>query len=251
MSSSLHGKRVLVTGASGGIGQAVVNTFVQRGATVCATDRENSEVGALYKTDDVRVLYGDLTSIDFSSTLAQAAKTELGGLDCVVNNAGIIHRGNVLQTRDEDWARTMQINLDAVFRVCRDSVGIMRGQDGGSIINVASCWGLYPGPDHIAYCTSKAAVAAFTKCLARDHAPDNIRVNAVAPNEVNTPMLRTGFEIRGLNVDTAIDTLNKSVPLGRIAEPQDIANTIAFLASDEATYLCGACIEINGAKPVV
>jgi NAD(P)-dependent dehydrogenase (short-subunit alcohol dehydrogenase family) len=126
----------------------------------------------------------------------------------------------------------------------------MKIQGYGSIVNTASCWGIYPGPNHIAYCTSKAAVAAMTKCLGRDHAPDGIRINAVCPNEVNTPMLRSGFEIRGLDPDTAIETLNQTVPIGRIAEPEEVAEAIRFLASDESSYICGSLLEINGAKPV-
>jgi NAD(P)-dependent dehydrogenase (short-subunit alcohol dehydrogenase family) len=90
----------------------------------------------------------------------------------------------------------------------------------------------------------------MTKCLGRDHAGDGIRVNAICPNEVDTPMLRTGFALRGLNPDTAIASLDASVPLGRIALPEDIADVVGFLASDEARYVCGTCIEVNGAKPV-
>ena len=90
----------------------------------------------------------------------------------------------------------------------------------------------------------------MTKCLGRDHAHQNIRINAVCPNEVNTPMLRTGFEIRGLNPDDALDELNQSVPIGRIAEPDEIADVVAFLSSDEARYICGSLVEINGGKAV-
>ena len=121
---------------------------------------------------------------------------------------------------------------------------------GGAIVNVASCWGVHPGPNHPLYVMSKAALASLTQCLGMDHAGDGIRVNAVCPNEVNTPMLRSGFEIRGLDPDHGIETLNASVPLGRIAEPEDIADVVVFLASDQARYLCGALIEANGGKPV-
>lgn len=117
-------------------------------------------------------------------------------------------------------------------------------------MNVASCWGVHPGPNHPIYVASKAAVASLTQCLGIDHAPDNIRVNAVCPNEVNTPMIRTGFATRGLDPDRGIEELNASVPLGRIAEPEDIADVVAFLASDQARYLCGALIEANGGKTV-
>ena len=144
----------------------------------------------------------------------------------------------------------MAVNVEAPFRLCRSAIPIMQENGGGAIINIASCWGKYPGPDHLVYCTSKAAIAGMTQALGRDCAPMNIRVNAVCPNEVNTPMLRTGFEIRGLDPDTAISELNKSVPIGRIAEGKDIADIVSFLASEKASYLCGALIEVNGAKPV-
>ena len=126
----------------------------------------------------------------------------------------------------------------------------MAAQGGGAIINIASCWGVHPGPNHPVYCMTKAAVASLTQCLGMDHARDGIRVNAVCPNEVNTPMIRSGFAIRGMDPDKAVADLNETVPLGRIAEPEDIADVVAFLASDEARYICGALVEVNGGKPV-
>lgn len=168
----------------------------------------------------------------------------------VVNNAGIITRGKITEASDEDYSRTMAINVEAPFRLCRSAIPIMAEAGGGAIVNVASCWGVHPGPSHPLYVMSKAAVASFTQCLGMDHGHQNIRVNAVCPNEVNTPMIRTGFATRGLDPDKAIDELNASVPLGRIAEPEDIADVVVFLASDSARYLCGALIEANGGKPV-
>ena len=179
----------------------------------------------------------------------EVMKTQ-GRLDILINNAGIITRGKITESSDEDFTRTMVINVEAPFRLCRAAIGIMANSGGGAIINTSSCWGVHPGPDHPIYIMSKAAIASLTQCLGRDHAHQNIRVNAVCPNEVNTPMLRTGFSIRGLDPDTAIEDLNASVPLGRIAEPEDIADVIAFLASEEARYICGALVEVNGGKPV-
>lgn len=115
----------------------------------------------------------------------------------------------------------------------------MKEQGGGTILNTCSTWGVYPGPDHMAYCTSKGAVVAMTKSLGRDHAADNIRINAVCPNEVNTPLLRMGFSKRNLDVEKAIKKLNETVPIGRIAEPEEVAEVIAFLASDAASYITG------------
>ena len=234
-----QGKRALVTGAAGGIGQAIVAGLRAEGAAVIATDRAGN-------VD----LTGDLTDRDFCDGLAARAVEALGGLDIVCNNAGIITRGDITQATDDDFARTMAINVEAPFRICRAAIPVMAAGGGGAIVNTASCWGVHPGPDHPVYVTSKAAIAALTQCLGRDHAHQHIRINAVCPNEVNTPMLRTGFAVRGLDPDSAIDDLNASVPLGRIAEPEDIADAILFLASDAARYMCGALIEVNGGKPV-
>ena len=238
----LEGKYALVTGASGGIGNAIVKALQARGATVCGADLSKSQA-------DTSIV-GDLTDPLFCDALPGKANAELGGLDILVNNAGIITRGKITETTDEDYARTMAINVEAPFRLCRAAIPLMEQAGCGAIVNVASCWGVHPGPNHPLYVMSKAAVASLTQCLGIDHARQGIRVNAVCPNEVNTPMIRTGFAVRGLDPDSAIDALNATVPLGRIAEPDDIADVVVFLASDQARYLCGALIEANGGKSV-
>jgi NAD(P)-dependent dehydrogenase (short-subunit alcohol dehydrogenase family) len=136
---------------------------------------------------------GDLRSKAYCEDIVDFAVAATSRLDVLVNNAGVITRGTILETTDEDWFRTLEINLTAVFYLCRRAIARMKGHGGGVIVNIASTWGLYPGPGHPAYCTSKGAVAILTKCLGRDHAGDGIRINAVCPNEVNTPMLRTGL----------------------------------------------------------
>lgn len=244
MSQGLSGKYALVTGAAGGIGQSLVAKLRAEGVKVAATDISLTGVEA------EALLAGDLCDPSFCDRLPQQAQEALGGLDIVINNAGIIRRGKITQASDEDYKLSMTVNVEAPFRLCRAAIPLMAKRGGGAIVNTASCWGLYPGPDHPIYVMSKAAIASLTQCLGRDHASQNIRVNAVCPNEVNTPMLRTGFSIRGLNPDQAISELNHSVPLGRIAEPEDIADVILFLASDQARYICGALVEVNGGKPV-
>jgi NAD(P)-dependent dehydrogenase (short-subunit alcohol dehydrogenase family) len=193
---------------------------------------------------------GDLLDQNYSDSLANEVKEKLGSIDILINNAGLMRRGDITQTSDEDYELSMKINVEAPFRLIRASIPLMAESGGGSIVNISSCWGINPGPNHLIYCTTKAALAAMTKCLGRDHAHQNIRINAVCPNEVNTPMLRTGFEIRGLNPDDAIEELNQSVPIGHIAEPEEIADVVAFLSSYEARYICGSLVEINGGKAV-
>lgn len=240
--SDMQGKTALVTGAAGGIGQAIVTALQAQGVTVTGADLAASNAD--------HVLTGDLMDASFCDSLPARAAEAMGRLDILVNNAGIITRGKITEATDQDFARSMAINVEAPFRLCRAAIPLMAEAGQGAIVNVASCWGVHPGPNHPVYVMSKAAVASLTQCLGIDHAHQNIRVNAVCPNEVNTPMIRTGFATRGLDPDKAIDALNASVPLGRIAEPEDIADVVVFLASDQARYLCGALIEANGGKSV-
>lgn len=250
-----QGKAVIITGGAGGIGKTAVRIFAKEGAMVMVADL--SEQGCKDICDEVTnlgytaaYLSGDLAEKSYCEQLITHTVEMFGGLDILVNNAGIIPRGTILETTDEMWFAALNINLTAVFYLCRAAIPHMKKQGSGAIVNTSSTWGVYPGPGHLAYCTSKGAVAALTRNLGRDHAPDNIRINAVCPNEVNTPMLRSGFAKRGFDPDKAVEQLNKTVPLGRIAEPEDIADVIAFLASSDARYIAGTTVEITGAKPV-
>ena len=246
---------VLVTGANGGIGKAIVNKYSRQGLTMAIADKEEDAANKLVheinsSNGKAMAFPGDLLDQNYSDSLANEVKEKLGSIDILINNAGLMRRGDITQTSDEDYELSMKINVEAPFRLIRASIPLMVDSGGGSIVNISSCWGINPGPNHLIYCTTKAALAAMTKCLGRDHAHQNIRINAVCPNEVNTPMLRTGFEIRGLNPDDAIRELNQSVPIGHIAEPEEIADVVAFLSSDEARYICGSLVEINGGKAV-
>ena len=240
----LKGKAALVTGAAGGIGAAVVRALRQQGVRVAVADRDTAGITAEAHLD------GNLLEASYADGLPAAASAALGGLDIIVSNAGVITRGCVTETTDADWDLSVGVNVQAPFRICRAAIPLLAAQGGGAIVNVASCWGLRPGPQHAVYCMTKAAIASLTQCMGMDHAHQGIRINAVAPNEVNTPMLRTGFAKRGFDPDRAVAELGQTVPLGRIAEPEDIADVILFLASDSARYMCGAVVEVNGGKPV-
>ena len=248
----MTGKAALVTGAAGGIGRAIVARLRADGVRVAAADLE------LEGVDAEAFLPGDLTDAAYCDALPAQAAERLGGLDILVNNAGIIRRGPVTEATDDDYRLSMAINVEAPFRLCRAAIPIMARNGGGGsgagfggvIVNLASCWGVHPGPNHPLYCASKAAVAALTQCLGRDHAHQGIRINAVCPNEVDTPMLRSGFAIRGFDPDAAIAELDKTVPIGRVAQPEDVADVVGFLVSNAARYVCGALIEVNGGKPV-
>ena len=238
------GKRALVTGAAGGIGAAITRMLHNAGAQVAVADRDVSAIKAKAHFP------GDLTDAAYAASLPQAAAQALGGLDILINNAGIMRRGPVTASTDEDFDLSVTINVKAPFQLCRAAIPLMAQTGGGAIVNTASCWGVHPGPDHAIYCMTKAASASLTQCMGRDHAHQGIRVNAVCPNEVDTPMLRTGFALRGFDPSTAVAELDKTVPIGRIAQPEDIAEVVLFLASDHARYICGELVEINGGKPV-
>ncbi|WP_120632181.1 SDR family NAD(P)-dependent oxidoreductase [Ruegeria sp. EL01] len=240
----LTGKSALVTGAAGGIGTSIVQRLRAAGARVAVADRSVDGIAAEAH------LPGDLLNADYANTLPQTAAAHLGGLDIVINNAGVITRGSVVDTSDADWALSVGVNVEAPFRICHAAIPILTGTGGGSIVNTASCWGLRPGSNHAVYCMTKAAIASLTQCMGMDHAHQGIRINAVCPNEVNTPMLRSGFEKRGFDPDSAVAALGETVPLGRIAEPEDIADVVMFLVSDASRYVCGSLIEVNGGKPV-
>ncbi|MGP3698872.1 SDR family NAD(P)-dependent oxidoreductase [Rhodobacter sp. NSM] len=240
----LEGKVALVTGAAGGIGAAVVKGLRGQGMRVAVADRDVTGIAAELH------LPGDLREAAYADRLPGAVVAGLGRLDIVVNNAGVITRGKVTETTDADWVLSLGVNVEAPFRICRAAIPLMVETGGGAIVNVASCWGLRPGPNHAVYCMTKAALASLTQCMGMDHAHQGIRINAVCPNEVNTPMLRTGFSRRGFDPDSAVAELGRTVPLGRIAEPEDIADVVLFLASDAARYLCGSLVEVNGGKAV-
>ena len=172
MSQGLSGKYALVTGAAGGIGQSLVAKLRAEGVKVAATDISLTGVEA------EALLAGDLCDPSFCDRLPQQAQEALGGLDIVINNAGIIRRGKITQASDEDYRLSMAVNVEAPFRLCRAAIPLMAKRGGGAIVNTASCWGLYPGPDHPIYVMSKAAIASLTQCLGRDHASQSISAYA-------------------------------------------------------------------------
>tara|TARA_B100000686_G_C16768196_1_gene963252 strand:- start:82 stop:819 length:738 start_codon:yes stop_codon:yes gene_type:complete len=236
-------RKALVTGANGGIGKVLVKSLINEGATVAVTDLDTSTIQADANFD------GNLLDPKFCDELPLKVSEKLEGLDILCNNAGVITRGNITKITDDEYNSTMKVNVEAPFRLCRASIPLMKR--GSVIVNISSCWGLRPGPNHPLYVMSKAAIASLTQCLGMDHAHQGIRVNAVCPNEVNTQMLHSGFDVRGLNPEKALEELNTTVPIGRIAEPKDIVDVILFLLSDESRYMCGSLVEVNGAKQVI
>jgi meso-butanediol dehydrogenase/(S,S)-butanediol dehydrogenase/diacetyl reductase len=156
------------------------------------------------------------------------------GLNVLVNGAGILYRATAEETTDAQWRETMAVNLDAVFHLSRAALPALRARSGGSIVNIASDWGLYGGRRALAYCASKGAVVQLTRAMALDHAPENIRVNAVCPGDTDTPMLDAEALQQGRDPAETRREMAAAAPLGRIATPEEVAKLVAFLASDDA-----------------
>jgi NAD(P)-dependent dehydrogenase (short-subunit alcohol dehydrogenase family) len=245
------GKVAIVTGGGGGIGSAICRRFAAEGAFVVVTDMNGD--AARVVVDEIVASGGSAAAIGTDISDGHACARLIaqvfdrhGRIDTLANNAGINRRGNLLAISEADWRASFTVNLDAMFHLCRAVLPHMIDAGGGAIVNTASQWGLYPAPNHIAYNVTKAAVAAFTQNLARDYAPHKIRVNAVCPGEIHTPMLEAGVKHSG----RTIADLDKLVPFGRIGKPEEVAALVAFLASDEAPFICGSLVEIAGAQAV-
>jgi len=170
----------------------------------------------------------------------------LGGLDVLINNAGILYTANALDTSDAQWLDTMAVNLNAVFYLSRAAVKHMKAAGKGAIVNIASEWGLNGEADHVAYCASKGAVIQITRCMALDHARDNIRVNSVCPGEIHTRMVDDILAKRGGDPDANLKQLAAGIPLRRLAQPVEVARCVHFLASDLASYVTGTNLSVDG-----
>lgn len=245
------GRIALVTGGGGGIGSAIARRLASEGAHAVVTDIDAEAAGAVA----AEIVAAGHKALAIAANIAKGADCHAlvsqvlaaqGAIDILVNNAGINRRGNIMAITEDDWEETFAVNIDAMFHLCRAVIPQMIARGGGAIVNTASQWGLHPAPNHIAYNVSKAAVASFTQNLARDYAPHKIRVNAVCPGEIHTPMLEAGVKRSG----RTIADLDRMVPFGRIGKPEEVAALVAFLASEEAPFMCGSLVEITGAQAV-
>lgn len=238
-------KTVLITGGASGMGAASAREFAAAGARVFIVDRNGPlalQVAAEIGAPDP--IIGDVSDSDFCRQAVTIVLDRYGRLDVLVNCAGIIHRAGAEGTSDEQWRRVMAVNVDGVFYMSRAAVGPMKKQGGGAIVNFGSIWGDVGAAGVLAYCTSKGAVHNLTRALALDHVKDGIRINAVCPGEVNTPMLASGRPVPPTPED--LRKLGEAVvPMGRLAEPIEIARVVLFLASDDASYMTGSLVTVD------
>jgi 3-oxoacyl-[acyl-carrier protein] reductase len=241
----LKGKTAIVTGASRGIGRAIALKLAQHGANV-AFSYLSDEVHAKSLEDEIRKLgvsvlglRVDVRDLDQAQKMRETVISELGGLDVLINNAGILRDAALMMMTPEDWHEVIDTNLNGTFNMTRAVITTFMKQKSGAIINIASVSGLNGMARQVNYAASKGGMIAFAKSLAKEVAGHNIRVNAVVPGYIETDMLKH------LKEDQLAAALG-NVPLGRLGKPEDVANAVSFLLGPDAAYITGQIIQVDG-----
>ena len=256
----LDGKVAIVTGGGAGIGAAIVERFVEEGAKVCFCDLQEQaleQTAAALPSASVATFKGDVGNPDDVEKIIGLALQLGGKLDVLVNNAGIDGRegGNVLKMDLDTWNRVYQTNVTGPFLTTKYAIPEMIKAGGGSIVNIASLAGLRCLPGLPAYCTTKGALIMLTQQVALDFGPSNVRCNAICPGPVRTGLLESGMarmaKATGRNVEEVFDMVTESVPLRRPSSPKEIAAACVFLASDEASFVTGSTMLVDGGLAMV
>lgn len=234
---------VIVTGGASGMGAATARRLAGDGATVVIVDRNDQLAGKVAAELAGAAAVGDVSNSVFCDSVVADAVARHGRLDGLVNAAGVIVRARGEDTTDDEWARIMGVNVNGTFFMCRAALRVMRRSHRGAIVNFGSIWGDLGSAGVAAYCASKGAVHNLTRALAMDHAADGVRVNAVCPGEVNTPMLQS--ERSEPVTEELLARIAATVPMGRLADPDEIARVVCFLLSDDASYMTGALVSVD------
>jgi NAD(P)-dependent dehydrogenase (short-subunit alcohol dehydrogenase family) len=210
---------------------------------VVIVDRNQERAPQIASEIDAGAQVGDVSDSAFCNAVVADTLARYGRLDVLVNAAGIIVRASGEETSDEQWQRIMAVNVSGTFFMCRAAIKAMKPQGSGAIVNFGSIWGELGAAGVAAYCASKGAVHNLTRALALDHAKDGIRINAVCPGEVNTPMLQS--ERKEPVTPELLQRLAETVPMGRLADPREIAQVVLFLASSQASYMTGSLVLVD------
>lgn len=244
--AGLEGRGVLVTGAAGGIGRPVAAAFAAAGARVLAVDLDQGaaeDVAAGLEGDGHAALGADLSDLAVHAQVVERARAALGSLDVLAHLAAVLRRrGDVDEVTEADWDLQHDVNLKATFFLCRQVAQAMREQGRGGRIITFSSQGWWTGGfgGSVVYAASKGGIVSLTRGLARTYGRHGITVNSVSPGQVNTPMLMTGLS------DEVLKGMTDATPLGRIAEPHELAGPVVFLASDHASFITGATLNVSG-----
>ena len=239
--TNLKGKKVLVTGASGGIGKAIAIELSSNGADLCLTGRNKSELESLQKviSGNCEIIISDLSKSEGIDELANTAQEKMGQIDILINNAGITRDNLFMRMSEEDWNEVINVNLNSIFKLTKHLIKGMIKRRYGRIINITSVIGVAGGAGQSNYSASKAGIIAMSKSLAQEVGSRSVTVNSIAPGFIETNMTAE------LSDDRKQEILN-SISIGRLGKPDDIAGAVCFLASDKASYITGQTIHING-----
>jgi 3-oxoacyl-[acyl-carrier protein] reductase len=242
----LSGKVAVVTGAASGFGAGVAERFVEEGARVVLADLDPAAGERTAREIGADFVAADVASAADSGRMIATAIERFGRLDILVNNAGRPQAPtSIVETDEQEFDRLMGVNAKAIYLAARHAVPVMRRQGGGVILNTVSVAAIRPRPNLAAYNASKGAALVLSKSLAIELAPDRIRVNAICPGPGDTPMLATFV---GGDSDAHRAAFLSSIPLGRLCSPRDIAEAMVFLASDEASFITGVVLEVDGGR---
>ena len=246
----LEGKVAIITGAATGIGRATALLFAEEGASVIIADvNEDDAQRTVANIEDeggsARFVQADVSEAEDVQALMERAAEEMGGIDVIVNNAGAQRSGVVTEFEESEWDLLMHVNPRSCFLGAKYGVPRLRERGGGSIVNVSSLAGLKGGPGMTAYSASKGAIIAFTRALAEELAPDNIRANSVCPGWIDTPFNEPAIEFMGGRAQQE-EMVQQTVPLKRQGTPEEIAPGILYLASDASSYVTGQELVIDG-----
>ncbi|MBQ7413165.1 MAG: 3-oxoacyl-[Alphaproteobacteria bacterium] len=240
------GKTALITGATGGIGRQIARKLHALGATLALTDMNLDTLKAFQAElgDHVFIYPANLTDSESLQTLVKSAETDMGKIDILINNAGITKDGLSMRMTDEQWQLVLDINLTASFKLARTVIPGMMKRRYGRIVSMASVVGVMGNAGQANYSASKAGLIAMSKCMAQELASRGITLNCVAPGFIKTPMT-------DVLPDAAKEALLKKIPMARLGSADDVANAVIFLASEEASYITGQTIHVNGGMAMI